>query len=142
MNPQYSDDWLERFYSDYIGDGGHGHKCQPEVRRVGKTLSLELAEGFPATRRRVETQILHFDGIDWLARHFPDHRVHAVNFPGDPYPIHIDATFTPLRPGLILNNPQRRLPDDQREMFHKNGWEIVDSAQPAHNAPRKNEQSR
>ena len=45
-------------------------------------------------------------GIEWLRRHFPDHRVHAVNFPGDPYPIHIDATFTPLRPGLILNNPQ------------------------------------
>jgi hypothetical protein len=38
-------------------------------------------------------------GIEWLRRHFPDHRVHAVNFPGDPYPIHIDATFTPLRPG-------------------------------------------
>jgi len=66
---------------------------------------------------------------------FPDHRVHAVNFPGDPYPIHIDATFTPLRPGLILNNPQRRLPEEQRRMFNDNGWEIVDAAQPAHNAP-------
>ncbi len=28
----------------------------------------------------------------------PQYRVHAVNFPGDPYPIHIDATFVPLRP--------------------------------------------
>ncbi len=74
-------------------------------------------------------------GIDWLQRHYPDHRVHAVNFPGDPYPIHIDATFTPLRPGLILNNPERRLPDDQRGMFENNGWEIVDAARPAHNAP-------
>jgi glycine amidinotransferase len=74
-------------------------------------------------------------GIDWIRRHFPDHRVHAVNFPGDPYPIHIDATFTPLRPGLILNNPQRRLPDEQRRMFNDNGWEIVDAAQPAHNSP-------
>ncbi len=61
--------------------------------------------------------------------------MHTVNFPGDPYPIHIDATFTPLRPGLILNNPQRRLPAEQRAMFEKNGWEIVDSAQPAHNSP-------
>lgn len=74
-------------------------------------------------------------GIDWLQRHYPDHRVHAVNFPGDPYPIHIDATFTPLRPGLILNNPERRLPNDQRGMFEDNGWEIVDAARPAHNAP-------
>jgi glycine amidinotransferase len=74
-------------------------------------------------------------GIEWLRRHFPDHRVHGVNFPGDPYPIHIDATFTPLRPGLILNNPQRRLPAEQREMFERNGWEILDAAQPAHNSP-------
>lgn len=73
--------------------------------------------------------------IDWLQRHFPEHRVHAVNFPGDPYPIHIDATFTPLRPGLIMNNPDRRLPDDQRGLFEKNGWEIIDAARPAHNSP-------
>ena len=31
-----------------------------------------------------------------------------------PYPVYIDATFTPVRPGLILNNPQRRMPDEQR----------------------------
>jgi len=36
---------------------------------------------------------------------------------------------------LILNNPQRRLPEEQRRMFNDNGWEIVDAAQPAHNAP-------
>jgi glycine amidinotransferase len=39
-------------------------------------------------------------GIDWLKRHYKDHRVHAVNFPGDPYPIHIDATFTPIKEGF------------------------------------------
>ena len=74
-------------------------------------------------------------GIDWLSRHFPEHRVHAVNFPGDPYPIHIDATFTPIKPCLILNNPQRRLPLEQRMMFEKNRWEIVDAAQPANYSP-------
>ena len=51
---------------------------------------------------------------------------YAVNFPGDPYPIHIDATFTPLRPGLILNN-STSVPDEQRKMFNDNGWEIVDA---------------
>ncbi len=94
-----------------------------DVLRFGKDLVVQ--HGFTTNLK----------GIDWLQRHFPDHRVHAVNFPGDPYPIHIDATFTPLRPGLLLNNPQRRLPDDQRALFEKNGWEIVDAAQPAHNAP-------
>jgi len=71
-------------------------------------------------------------GIDWLRRHFPNHRVHTVNFPGDPFPIHIDASFVPVRPGLIINGPTRPLPKDQRKIFEINGWEIVDAAQPAH----------
>ena len=94
-----------------------------DVLRMGRDLVVQ--HGFTTNLK----------GIEWLRRHFPDHRVHAVNFPGDPFPIHIDATFTPLRPGLILNNPQRRLPDGQREMFARNGWEIVDAARPAHNEP-------
>lgn len=94
-----------------------------DVLRFGKDLVVQ--HGFTTNLK----------GIEWLRRHYPDHRVHAVNFPGDPYPIHIDATFTPLHEGLILNNPQRRLPDDQRNLFEKNGWEIVDAAQPAHNEP-------
>jgi len=71
-------------------------------------------------------------GIEWMRRHFPDHRIHAVNFPGDTFPIHIDATFTPLRPGLIINHPMKRLPDEQRKIFERNGWKIVDAAYPAH----------
>jgi len=94
-----------------------------DVLRFGKDLIVQ--HGFTTNLK----------GIEWLRRHYPDHRVRAVNFPGDPYPIHIDATFTPIRPGLIINNPERRLPDDQREYFHKNDWEIVDAARPAHNTP-------
>jgi len=30
-----------------------------------KTLSLEMVEGDPATRRRIETQALHYDGREW-----------------------------------------------------------------------------
>ena len=55
--------------------------------------------------------------MDWFQRYYPEYRVHAVNFPGDPYPIHIDATFVPLRPGLIINNPHRPLPEPQRAIF-------------------------
>ena len=94
-----------------------------DVLRFGRDLVVQ--HGFTTNLK----------GIDWLARHFPDHRVRAVNFPGDPYPIHIDATFAPVRPGLVLNNPQRRLPDAQRALFERNGWEILDAAPPAHNAP-------
>ncbi len=94
-----------------------------DVLRFGRDLVVQ--HGFTT----------NLNGIEWLKRHFPDHRVHTVNFPGDPYPIHIDATFTPLRPGLILNNPMRRLPAEQRQLFERNDWEIVDAAPPAHNEP-------
>jgi len=117
---------LQQYYNE---DPKMRHEAAPKPRltdavlRFGKDLVVQ--HGFTTNLK----------GIDWLKRHFPEHRVHTVNFPGDPYPIHIDATFTPIRPGLILNNPHRRLPQDQRDMFEANGWEIVDAAQPAHNQP-------
>lgn len=74
-------------------------------------------------------------GIDWLRRHFPELRIHALNFPGDPYPTHIDCTFLPLRPGLVLANPNRPIPADQRRLFEINDWQIVDAAPPAHSTP-------
>jgi len=94
-----------------------------DVLRMGKDLFCQ--HGLTTNRR----------GMQWLQRHYPAHRVHAVNFPGDPYPIHIDATFVPLRPGLVMNNPNRKLPEEQRKIFETNDWEIVDAAQPAHEAP-------
>ena len=94
-----------------------------DVLRIGKDLFCQ--HGLTTNRR----------GMEWLKRHYPDHRVHAVNFPGDPYPIHIDATFVPLRPGLVMNNPKRPLPADQRKIFEANDWEIIDAAQPANDKP-------
>ena len=91
-----------------------------DVLRMGKDLFVQ--HGFTTNLK----------GMNWLQRHFPDHRVHAVNFPGDAHPIHIDATFAPLRPGLMINNPKRPLPEEQRKIFEKNGWEIIEAAQPAH----------
>ena len=34
-----------------------------------------------------------------------------------------------------MNNPNRRLPDEQRKIFLANDWEIIDAAQPAHETP-------
>ena len=94
-----------------------------DVLRIGKDLFCQ--HGLTTNRR----------GMEWLKRHYPDHRVHAVNFPGDPYPIHIDATFVPLRPGLVMNNPKRPLPAEQRKIFEANDWEIIHAAQPANDKP-------
>jgi len=49
--------------------------------------------------------------------------------------MHIDATFVPLRPGLIINNPHRHLPEEQKKIFEKNDWQIIDAAEPAHKDP-------
>jgi glycine amidinotransferase len=71
-------------------------------------------------------------GIDWLRRHFPGHRVHEMLF-YEADPIHIDATFIPLRPGLALSNPVRPpLFQEMLDLFKLNDWEIVKAAPAAH----------
>ena len=70
-------------------------------------------------------------GIEWLRRHFPAHRIHAMWFMED-NPIHIDATFVVLRPGLALRNRKRKiLTPHMLDFFKKNDWEVVECAEPA-----------
>lgn len=94
-----------------------------DVLRLGRDLIVQ--HGFTTNLK----------GADWLGRHFPDHRVHVMNFPGDPYPIHIDCTLVPLRPGLVMTNPERPMPPAQRALFDRNDWEVVPAAPPAHDEP-------
>jgi len=94
-----------------------------DVLRLGKDLFVQ--HGFTT----------NLAGIEWIRRHFPEHRVHTVNFLGDQFPIHIDASLVPLRPGLILYNANRKLPKEQKEIFERNGWDIVDAVTPAHSTP-------
>ena len=90
------------------------------VGRFGKDLFVE------------NSTVTNLAGIDWLRRHFPNHRIHKVMF-DEEVPCHIDATFVPLRPGLVLQN-RKRVPliKEHTELFKRNGWEIVTCAQPAH----------
>ena len=53
--------------------------------------------------------------------------IHILSF-GDPNPMHIDATFNIIGPGLVLSNPDR--PCHQIEMFHKAGWKVVRPPEP------------
>ena len=94
-----------------------------DILRMGKDLFIQ--NGFTT----------NIKGANWIGRHFSEHRIHILNFPGDMYPIHIDATFTPIRPGLIINNASRQLPEYQKKIFYNNDWDIIDAAQPAHNEP-------
>lgn len=52
-------------------------------------------------------QVTNYMGIEWMRKHLaPDYRVHIVSFK-DPNPMHIDATFNIIGPGLVLSNPDR-----------------------------------
>jgi glycine amidinotransferase len=71
-------------------------------------------------------------GLSWLRRHFPNHRVHEILF-NEADPVHIDATFIPLRPGLALVNPMRRpLYQEMLDLFRINDWQIIEAAPAAH----------
>lgn len=64
-------------------------------------------------------------GIDWLSRHLaPAYRFHTVEF-HDRYPHHIDTTLVPLRPGLVMVNPERPAKHGCLKIFEENGWQVV-----------------
>lgn len=79
-----------------------------------------------------ESMTTNRKGIEWLKRHLEPRgfRVHAVHFPLDFFPSHIDCTFVPLRPGLILTNPERPIREDEVAIFKDNDWEFITAPQP------------
>ena len=77
----------------------------------------------------------NLQGLNWLRRHFPNHRVHQINLPGDLIPTHIDACFTPIKPGIMIINPNRKISSEQRKIFDDNKWEIHEAAPSIHNSP-------
>ena len=89
-----------------------------DVSRIGKDLFVQLST------------VTNTAGVNWLRRHFPDHRIHELTF-REPVPCHIDATLVPLRPGLVLINQGRPpLEDKLLELFRINDWEVVECAMP------------
>jgi len=72
-----------------------------------------------------KSMVTNDGGIDWLRRHFPDHRIHKVGR-RELLPWHMDTTLVPVRPGLAIMNPER-IPLDKKELelFEINDWEIV-----------------
>ena len=96
-----------------------------DVARCGRDLIVQ------------QSTVTNAAGISWLRRHFRNHRVHSVIFKEDA-PMHIDATFVPLRPGLALSNRQRKpLTPEMVDLFKKNDWQIVECAKPAHDKKAK-----
>lgn len=91
-----------------------------DIGRFGKDLFVQ------------RSTVTNASGMSWLRRHFPNHRIHEVLFK-EAHPMHIDATFVPVRPGLAISNRQRvPLTPEMVELFKINDWQIVECTEPAH----------
>eukprot|EP00754_Rhynchopus_humris_P036052 Rhum_TRINITY_DN17823_c0_g1::Rhum_TRINITY_DN17823_c0_g1_i1::g.166561::m.166561/K00613/GATM; glycine amidinotransferase len=68
-------------------------------------------------------------GIEWFRRTFTPqgYRIHTLHSE-DTVPKHIDCTLIPLRPGLALENPTRKM--EERNLFSENGWRLLTSVAP------------
>lgn len=77
------------------------------------------------------SQVTNQMGIEWMRRHLGDgYRIHELNFK-DPNPMHIDATFNMVAPGIVIVNPDRPcLATDVLEMFDKAGWRMIEAPLP------------
>jgi glycine amidinotransferase len=76
-------------------------------------------------------------GAEWVRRVLgPDFRLHTIRFE-EATPMHIDTTLVPVRPGLLLVNPERPCRDDGLELFHRNGWHVVPAPPSVRSARRR-----
>ncbi|AJY50066.1 serine/threonine protein kinase [Halomonas sp. KO116] len=89
-----------------------------DISRLGKDLFVQLS---------LVTNKL---GYKWIKNHFKDHRVHAVTF-DNYYPQHIDATFVPLKPGMVLHCGERTADPELIRYFEKNDWQIIKAEKPS-----------
>ena len=82
--------------------------------------------------------VINSAGVDWLKRYFGAKgiRIHEAQFgtTGDTfYASHIDTFLCPVRPGLLMHNPERPfLTDAALQLFKQNDWEIVEAVGPTH----------
>lgn len=91
-----------------------------DITRCGKDIFVQLS----MTCNRA--------GIDWLRKELAPHgfRTHMVRIPYDLAPSHLDCTFVPLRPGLVLTNPERPCMEEDLKIFKDNGWRFIEAPQP------------
>lgn len=142
--PRLTDD---SYIADYWND--YHHRWSSEVKKARQqSLEFQLTEKEPLfdaadmfrfgkdvfVQRSAVTNAL---GVDWLRRHFEPRgiRLHEVAFDG-PLPWHFDCVIIPLRPGLMVQNPEfSAITPEFNELFRSNDWEIVMAEPPARTKP-------
>lgn len=75
------------------------------------------------------SMVTNLMGIEWMRRHLGDaYRVHHLTFDNH-NPMHIDATFNPVAPGLAIVNPDRPM-TSSKTLFENAGWKLVPAPRP------------
>lgn len=75
----------------------------------------------------------HLLGFKWLANHFKHYHFHSISMADN----HIDSTFIPLRPGVLLVNPMKFKIEQLPASLQK--WDIINAPEPdSTNNPYKN----
>ena len=126
-NPEFSNEYAELSHAEKIDKVRRNDllltEAEPlfdaaDICRFGTDIFVQLSL---ATNR---------SGVRWLRSHLPNHRVHSVTFDWET-PLHIDATWVPLRPGLVLHCGERAASPELVTYFESNGWEIMTAARPS-----------
>ena len=148
--PRLTDEsYVKNYYHDF-----NNVLTAEEKRRKLYNWEFQLSEKEPlwdaADAMRFGKDIFHQcssvtnrAGMDWLKRMFSalGIRLHHALFdtpedlkkPNNFHPWHIDVTFVPLRPGLVIYNPDwKPRTKEILELFKMNDWELVPAARPVH----------
>jgi len=88
-----------------------------DFMRCGKDIFCQLSN------------VTNLAGINWLKRHLGDaYRIHILDTSKWRRPMHIDASFVPLRPGPVLINPDDIDCDDLPSFIKE--WDIIIAPRP------------
>ncbi|XP_051235631.1 glycine amidinotransferase, mitochondrial-like [Dicentrarchus labrax] len=123
--PTMANDLYDQNYAMHTVEDRHKLVAQGKFVTTEHEPCFDAADFIRAGRDLFvqRSQVTNYMGIEWMRRHLaPDYKVHIISFK-DPNPMHIDATFNIIGPGLVLSNPVR--PCNQVDMFKKAGWTIV-----------------
>ncbi|CAK8684948.1 glycine amidinotransferase, mitochondrial-like [Clavelina lepadiformis] len=114
----------------------HSVQDRHELAKKGQFVTTEFEPCFDAADfiragRDIfvqRSQVTNLMGIKWMERHLgPEYNLHQLTFK-DPNPMHIDATFNIIGPGLVVANPDR--PCNEMHLFKKAGWTVVEAPTP------------
>jgi len=129
--PELTDASYNPAYAEAVHDGSQQPgELSPAASVITEFEPLVDAGDFMRFGRDILVQRSHVTnrfGIEWVRRVLGEQfRVHEVAFVDD-HPMHLNATFVPLRPGKVLVNPERvpELPP----MFAD--WDVLVCPEPA-----------